>query len=239
VQPRPIFRIEVRAIIGRDQLYLGPIREIDGLVQNEAASTNGGFQRQRHRVLSLASVVCRSELRCSLRRILPRMGSTDRDERQGFAATVPFAEEHPQALAVYCSDGRFTEAVEELLASLGDRRIDTLTIPGGAALLHFWSAGHAEAETVRQAASFLIEAHRITRVVLVAHAGCGYYRRRHPALDDRAMADRQAMDLRRAASWLAGRHRGLNVAAYFAQPHVRHVAFLPVELEATGSTVLA
>jgi hypothetical protein len=145
-----------------------------------------------------------------------------------FVASAPFSEEHPRALAVYCSDGRFTEAVEELLGSLGDRRIDTLTIPGGAALLHFWSAGHTEAETVRAAASFLIEAHHIGRAVLVAHAKCGYYRRRYPTLEGAALAERQALDLRRAAEWLKGRHPRLEVTTYFAHPREGRTAFDPV-----------
>jgi len=147
-----------------------------------------------------------------------------------FVAQTPFAVEHPQALAVYCSDGRFTEGVEELLASVGDGRIDTLTIPGGAALLHLWSAGHTEAQTVRQAASFLIEAHRITRVVLVAHEGCGYYRRRYPSLGQMTLMERQTEDLRRAADWLKGRHRSLEVSAYFARPHEQFLTFVPVPL---------
>lgn len=147
-----------------------------------------------------------------------------------FVANAPFAQEHPSALAIYCSDGRFTEAVEELLASVGDRRIDTLTIPGGAALLHLWSAGHTEAQTVRQAASFLIDAHRIVRVVLVAHAACGYYRSRFPSLGAAPIAERQMMDLRRAAEWLKGRHRGLEVTAYFAHAHNERTMFAPVLL---------
>jgi hypothetical protein len=145
-----------------------------------------------------------------------------------FVASTPFSEHHPHALAVYCSDGRFTEAVEELLASIGDGRIDTLTIPGGAALLHFWSAGHSEAETVRRAASFLIEAHRILRVVLVAHAGCGYYRRRYPTVANEALAERQGLDLQRAAEWLQGRHPGIEVATYFARPEEGRILFDPV-----------
>jgi hypothetical protein len=147
-----------------------------------------------------------------------------------FIADTPFDEAHPSALAIYCSDGRFTEAVEELLASIGDRRIDTLTIPGGAALLHLWSAGHTEAQTVRQAASFLIDAHRIVRVVLVAHAACGYYRRRYQSLGEISIAERQVMDLRRAAEWLKGRHRGLEVTAYFARAHDARTTFAPVSL---------
>jgi hypothetical protein len=134
-----------------------------------------------------------------------------------FTSHTPFSEAHPNALAVYCSDGRFTEAVEELLQELGDRRIDTLTIPGGAALLHLWSATQSEADTVRQAASFLIEAHHIVRVVLVAHGGCGYYRRRYATSTAAQIEERQVLDLGRAAEWLAGRHRGLEVATNFAR----------------------
>lgn len=144
-----------------------------------------------------------------------------------FVADVPFSEAHPNALAVYCSDGRFTEAVEELLRSLGDRRIDTLTIPGGAALLHLWSATQSEADTVRRAASFLIEAHRIVRVVLVAHEGCGYYRRRYGAATGSAaqIEERQVLDLRRAAEWLAGRHAGIEVVTYFVRPQDGRTVF--------------
>ena len=44
-----------------------------------------------------------------------------------FQGRTAFHEEHPTALAVYCSDGRFTESVEELLRALGHERLDTLT----------------------------------------------------------------------------------------------------------------
>ena len=49
-----------------------------------------------------------------------------------FSPRMRFEATHPEALAVYCSDGRFTDAVEELLHHLGYTRLDTLTLPGGA-----------------------------------------------------------------------------------------------------------
>src|SRR3954447_985255 len=95
-------------------------------------------------------------------------------------AKVPFDATHPHALAMYCSDGRFTEAIEELLHSLGHPRLDTLTIPGGPALLDLTSSNLDGVEVMRTAASFLIKGHAIKQVVLLGHDGCGYYKARFP-----------------------------------------------------------
>jgi hypothetical protein len=56
----------------------------------------------------------------------------------------PYDRTHPAALAIYCSDGRFTRAVERLLKSLGHSRLDTMTLPGGPALLNPWPADLSE-----------------------------------------------------------------------------------------------
>ena len=90
-----------------------------------------------------------------------------------------FDASHPNALAVYCSDGRFTRAVEALLRKLGHDRLDTMTLPGGPALLSTSGAGLSEVDTFTRAAHFLIEGHHIGHAVLVAHEGCGYYRNRY------------------------------------------------------------
>jgi len=142
-----------------------------------------------------------------------------------FHSHTLYEESHPRALAVYCSDGRFTQAVEELLTELGHPRIDTLTIPGGAALLHLWSAAHSEAETVRRSASFLISGHRLTNVVLVAHEGCGYYRARFPSLAPEPMLARQILDLQRAAGWIRLHHPDITVMTFFAQPESGTIVF--------------
>lgn len=146
-----------------------------------------------------------------------------------FASRAPFAAAYPSSLAVYCSDGRFTEAVEDLLKHLGHARLDTLTIPGGAGLLELTSASASAAETVRQSVGFLITAHHIDTVVLVAHAGCGYYKNRLPYDSPASLERRQLSDLRTAAKWLVGEHPKLRVHRYFARPSDGHVAFEPVE----------
>ena len=65
-----------------------------------------------------------------------------------FLSITPYEPRHPKALAVYCSDGRFTQAVEELCHHLGHERLDTLTMPGGPALLNPWTASILEADQV-------------------------------------------------------------------------------------------
>jgi hypothetical protein len=105
-------------------------------------------------------------------------------------------------MAVYCSDGRFTDAVEELLHGLGHSRLDTMTLPGGPALFNPWLAGMSESITVSTGGRFLIEAHSIRRVILIAHEGCGFYRKHFPGMKASDVRKHQEDDLRRAASAL-------------------------------------
>jgi carbonic anhydrase len=140
-------------------------------------------------------------------------------------ATGLFQPQHPTALAVYCSDGRFTAAVEELLASLGHRRLDTLTLPGGPGLFSHWTAHHGEAYTLKQAARFLIESHRTQNVVLVAHHGCGYYRARYPDQGDTENEERARRDLQAAREALREIQPSLQVDVFFARPSEGHVRF--------------
>lgn len=151
----------------------------------------------------------------------------------GFKAETRFDRAYPPALAMWCSDGRFTRAVEELLASLGEERLDTLTLPGGPALLDTSSAAVGALDVVREAASFLIKAHATRSVVLVAHADCGYYKSRYRYESADAMLRRQLADLRGAARWLTTTHGGLSVRCFFASvagASEPRVAFEAVEL---------
>ena len=142
------------------------------------------------------------------------------------AQTKPaFDTTHPSALAVYCSDGRFTDAVEDLLRSLGEARLDTLTVPGGPALLDLDTASFSELEAIRSAASFLIRGHRIKRVVLLAHEGCGFYRERMRHVAQEHVAARQREDLARAAAWLRLTHAELSVDLYYARVSAARVDF--------------
>lgn len=137
-------------------------------------------------------------------------------ERGVFQGRTAFHEAHPTALAVYCSDGRFTESVEELLRALGHERLDTLTMPGGPALLHSFAALLIEYEAAASATRFLIRGHGITRAVLVAHSGCGYYRARYAGESSERVQARQHDDLRGARDLLVAANPGLTVDLFYA-----------------------
>ncbi|WP_224368557.1 carbonic anhydrase [Hyalangium versicolor] len=142
-----------------------------------------------------------------------------------FVAKMPYEAAHPDVLAVYCSDGRFTEPVEELARHLGHGRIDTLTLPGGPGLLNRWSADYMESDMVTRAANFLIRGHHIQEVLLLAHAGCGYYQSRHGALGAEFIAEQQLKDLEAAAEELRKAHPGLVVHKYFVRPDGKKILF--------------
>lgn len=131
-----------------------------------------------------------------------------------FTSESVFDESHPSALAVYCSDGRFNRAVEELLRHLGHPRLDTLTIPGGPGLLQHKTSGYSDCDTFSRSAEFLIREHHIKVVVLLAHEGCGYYARKFPDLTAEQIRTRQLADLRHASAELAETHPRLRTEEY-------------------------
>jgi carbonic anhydrase len=137
----------------------------------------------------------------------------------------PFDASHPKALAIYCSDGRFTQAVEALLRELGHQRLDTMTLPGGPALLCTSGANLSEVDTVSRAARFLIDGHGISEVVLVSHQGCGYYRRRYSRIPVPEIERLQLEHLAVASKVLQRRHPELAVRRYFARAADGAVSF--------------
>jgi hypothetical protein len=147
---------------------------------------------------------------------------------ESISTKAHFETAYPNALAVYCSDGRFTDAVDELLDKLGHPRLDTLTIPGGPGLLNHKTSGYSDCDTFSRSAEFLIREHHITTVVLMAHDGCGFYGRKFPDLSPDQIKHRQREDLQLAARELLDTHPRLRVEAFIAVPVGDHVRFDPV-----------
>lgn len=99
-----------------------------------------------------------------------------RTKSQAFESSIPFQSRRIHAVAVYCSDGRFGEHVDEFLqVGLGLPHYDRLAVPGGAACLAGHSKTHREEKATIEQLRFLIAVHEIQRVVLVAHQGCAFY----------------------------------------------------------------
>lgn len=145
-----------------------------------------------------------------------------------FTSESEFDASHPTALAVYCSDGRFNRAVEELLRDLGHPRLDTLTIPGGPGLLNHKTSGYSDCDTFSRSAEFLIREHHITAVVLLAHDGCGYYARKFPDLPPDQIRARQLADLHHASAELADTHPRLQIEEFMVVTDQGRVRFDPV-----------
>jgi hypothetical protein len=136
--------------------------------------------------------------------------------KHSFLTKVKFVEHYAKALAVFCSDGRFTDQVEGLLITKGYASHDTITLPGGPALFDNNSGSHAMTESVRHAAAFLIKHHKIEHIILIAHQDCGYYKNRFPEFSKDKIEKQQHDDIRTAAQLLFEISREVLIEGYFA-----------------------
>ncbi len=79
------------------------------------------------------------------------------------------------ALAVFCSDGRYSRYIDEFLESL--LRVDGadwLAVPGGPAALAGTHRDEEDAEVLWRHLDFLVEMNEVRRVILVFHENCRY-----------------------------------------------------------------
>ena len=148
-----------------------------------------------------------------------------------FTSPLPFDHQRIGAAAVYCSDGRYGEQMDDFLHNaLALPRYDRVAIPGGAACL----AGHLLAMRERGALDrqlkFLVESHNLSRIVLIAHEDCGFYKHNvHPSkLRQRPLEEIQSADLATVAALLRDYRKDLAIDAFFARKIDNRVRFDPV-----------
>lgn len=135
---------------------------------------------------------------------------------KSYESPHPFDEQRVGAAAVYCSDGRFGEQMDEFLhQSLGLPRYDRVAVPGGAACMAGHMMVYHEATALDRQLSFLITSHELTRVVLIAHENCGFYKGLW--IGTTPLEQQQAQDLKRAADQIRSHHPRVEVEAYFAR----------------------
>ena len=145
-------------------------------------------------------------------------------------SSIPFDANRIGAAAVYCSDGRFGEQVDELLfQALKLPRYDRLAVPGGAACLAGHFAAYREEEGVSEQLRFLVNVHEIRRVVLIAHEACAYYTE-WLHVPPTQLESRQREDLSKAIRHVQRFGIDLDVSAYFARRQGDGVAFERVEV---------
>ena len=136
---------------------------------------------------------------------------------RSLSSTVNHA--HTDALVVHCSDHRFQAGHYEFLnlaLNLGEN-YDLLSIPGGAQALALVEYLPKFAWAGWKWIRFLVEHHELTRVILIAHQDCGWYKFLpdflHSMADPRA---KQEDDLRRIREMLIKENRDLKVELYYA-----------------------
>lgn len=145
--------------------------------------------------------------------------------RGSFQSSLPYEEARSGAAALFCSDGRLGEQVDDLLQrGLSLPRYDRLACPGGPAalagrLLAFW-----ECQGVEHQLRFLVRSHGLRKVVLIAHQGCAYYDQRLGVAGSELEAQ-QRRDLDLASAAVA--RLGLEALAYFARRTPAGVRFEP------------
>lgn len=138
---------------------------------------------------------------------------------------VPFESARIRAAAVYCSDGRFGEQIDDFLhAALALPRYDRLAIPGGPACLAGYFDTYRERDAAIEQLKFLVHAHRLSRLVLIAHQDCAFYTERLK-VPEISLARQQHEDLGKAVSVVRDLGAHLYVEAYFAVKRGASVAF--------------
>lgn len=145
-----------------------------------------------------------------------------------FRSSIPWEHERIGAAAIYCADGRYNDQADEFLhTQLHLPRYDRVAIPGGAACLAPHALAMRERGALEKQLRFLIEAHALSRVILIAHEDCGFYK--HVLRLRTPLEPQQHADLRLVAAAIRSWSSGVQVETYFARKVEGFVQFEPVD----------
>lgn len=145
-----------------------------------------------------------------------------------YESLIPYEPQRIHAAAVYCSDGRVGEHFDDFLQrGLGLPRYDRLALPGGPAYLAGTIGEPPEHQGVVEELRFLVEVHELSRIVLIAHQGCAFYRN-WLGIEEAALEGSQRDDLIRAAAFVRHVTGVANVQSFFARITGGVVRFEPV-----------
>lgn len=135
---------------------------------------------------------------------------------KNYTSALPYDEQRIGAAAIYCSDGRFGEQMDEFLHnSLGLPRYDRVAVPGGAACLGGHMMVYHEAQALDRQLSFLITSHGLNRIVMIAHENCGFYKGLW--LSEMSIEKQQALDLKKAGELIKLHHPKVQTEGWLAR----------------------
>lgn len=87
-------------------------------------------------------------------------------------------------------------------------------------------------ESSKESLGLLVSSHDLKSVWLVAHQGCGFYRKKYGEMGEEELHSRQLRDLKKAREWLQGRQLNLEVHCIYAMVKGDLVLFVEVEEKA-------
>jgi hypothetical protein len=141
-----------------------------------------------------------------------------------FTSSFPFEPRRVGAAAVYCSDGRYGEQMDEFLHQhLKLPEYDRVAMPGGCAALASHFVTMREEMALDRQLRFLITSHALHTVVLIAHQDCGYYKQIR--LRYKTLEEQQTADLMKAAERIRTYTANIEVSAYFTRRDGEKVFF--------------
>lgn len=139
------------------------------------------------------------------------------DRVMQYQSPITYDSSRMHAAALYCSDGRLGEHFDDFIQNgLSLPRYDRLCLPGGPACIAGHQEAHLEEKGVLDELHFLVEVHKLKRVVLLAHQGCAFYASRLGLKEPRLELVQRA-DLVRAAAFVHGVTGLEAIEAYFAR----------------------
>lgn len=147
-----------------------------------------------------------------------------------FQSSVPYEHARIHAAAIYCSDGRVGEQFDDFCQNgLALPRYDRVALPGGPACLAGHEQAHLERDGVVSELKFLVDAHELNRVVLIAHEGCAYYGL-HLGLSPEQTLEQQRKDLAKATTFIREVTGVDRVESYLARLSVGRIQFEDVRM---------
>ena len=150
---------------------------------------------------------------------------------ESYHSSLPYEVQRIHAAALYCSDGRVGEHFDDFMQNgLKLPRYDRIALPGGPACLAGYSQAQLQETGVIDELRFLIEAHRLERVILIQHENCAFYEVRLGVVPER-MAQLQRADLVRAAYSIRKVTSLERVEGYFARRDRGKMVFEPVPID--------
>lgn len=144
-----------------------------------------------------------------------------------YRSRKPYTDAASSVLVIACSSNTFYPFLREFLENalgLAEGSFDALLVPGGAQFLLLSDYLPKFAWVGRKWISFLVERHRLSRVIVVAHDDCAWYaeERLLPAFllrfghDTLPAAERQRRDLGEIAGLLRNLLPSTSVETWFA-----------------------